>query len=84
MLVHDINNIRVAPNFLLREFECRDGSHQVVLHRELLEQLQALRDALSQLIISNLTDVLNSNGGLSGTLILNVSASFSRMPACFV
>ncbi len=48
-----INNIRVAPNFLLREFECRDGSHQVVLHRELLERLQALRDMLSRPVIIN-------------------------------
>lgn len=47
----EINNIRVAPNFLLREFECRDGSHQVVLHRELLERLQALRDALGRPVI---------------------------------
>ncbi len=51
---HEINNIRVAPNFLLREFECQDGSHQVVLqHRELLERLQALRDALGRPVIIN-------------------------------
>lgn len=49
----EINNIRVAPNFLLREFECRDGSHQVVLHRELLERLQALRDTLGRPVIIN-------------------------------
>lgn len=49
----EINNIRVAPNYLLREFECRDGSHQVVLHRELLERLQALRDALGRPVIIN-------------------------------
>ncbi len=49
----DINNIRVAPNFLLREFACKDGSHQVVLHRELLERLQALRDMLSRPVIIN-------------------------------
>ena len=41
MSEHDINNIRVAPNFLLREFACKGGSHQVVLHRELLERLQS-------------------------------------------
>jgi len=49
----EINNIRLAPNFLLREFECRDGSHQVVLHRELLERLQTLRDALGRPVIIN-------------------------------
>ena len=53
MSEHEINNIRVAPNFLLREFECRGGSRQVVLHRELLERLQALRDDLSRPVIIN-------------------------------
>jgi uncharacterized protein YcbK (DUF882 family) len=49
----EINNIRIAPNFLLREFACRDGSHEVVLHRELLERLQALRDDLGRPVIIN-------------------------------
>ncbi len=53
MSEHEINNIRVAPNFLLREFECLDGSHQVVLHRELLDRLQALRDSLARPVIIN-------------------------------
>ena len=53
MSEQEINNIRVAPNFLLREFECQDGSHQVVLHRDLLERLQALRDALGRPVIIN-------------------------------
>lgn len=50
---HHINNIQVAPNFNLREFECKDGSHQVVLHRLLLERLQVLRDALGRPVIIN-------------------------------
>lgn len=53
MSEHEINNIRLAHNFLLREFECRDGSHQVVLHRELLERLQGLRNTLGRPIIIN-------------------------------
>ncbi len=53
MSEHELNNIRVAPNFLLREFASRDGSHQVVLHRELLQRLQALRDALGRPVIIN-------------------------------
>ncbi len=53
MSKHEINNIRVAPNFLLREFECTDGSHQVVLHRVLLERLQALRNTLGRPVIIN-------------------------------
>ena len=48
-----MNNILVSPNFKLKEFECRDGSHQVVLHSELLEKLQALRSALGRPVIIN-------------------------------
>ncbi len=48
-----MNNIRVSPNFLMQEFECRDGSHQVVLHSELLEKLQSLRSALGRSVIIN-------------------------------
>ncbi len=53
MSEHEINNIRVAASFLLREFACKDGSRQVVLHRELLERLQGLRDALGRPVIIN-------------------------------
>ena len=53
MSEYEINNILVAPNFLLREFQCKDGSCQVVLHRELLERLQALRDTLGRPVIIN-------------------------------
>ena len=53
MSEHEINNIRVAPNFLLRELECKDGSRQVVLHRELLERLQLLREVLGRPVIIN-------------------------------
>ncbi len=48
-----MNNIRVAPNFVLKEFECKDGSHQVVLYSKLLEKLQKLRDLLKQPVIIN-------------------------------
>ncbi len=53
MSEHEINNIRVAPNFLLQEFECKDGSRQVVLHGELLRRLQLLREALGRPVIIN-------------------------------
>ncbi len=43
-----MNDIRVAANFHLWEFECRDGSHQVVLHSELLRRLQDLRSNLGR------------------------------------
>ncbi|MDW7660600.1 MAG: D-Ala-D-Ala carboxypeptidase family metallohydrolase [Bacillota bacterium] len=39
-----MNNIRISPNFILREFQCKDGSHQVAIHHQLLEKLQQLRD----------------------------------------
>lgn len=46
-----VNNIEVAKNFHLREFECKDGSHQVMLHSELLQRLQKLRDILNKPVI---------------------------------
>jgi len=49
-----LNNIRIAPNFLLREFQCKDGSHQVVLYSGLLQRLQRLRELVARpLIISS-------------------------------
>ena len=48
-----MNNIQVAENFLLRGFECKDGSHQVVLHSELLKRLQSLRSALGRPVYIN-------------------------------
>ncbi len=48
-----MNNIRVAESFHLREFQCKDGSHQVVLHSELLRRLQDLRSALGRPVIIN-------------------------------
>lgn len=39
-----MNRVRVSKDFVLREFECKDGSHQVVLKRDLLDKLQRLRD----------------------------------------
>ncbi len=46
-----MNNIQVAENFRLREFQCRDGSYQVVLHSGLLQKLQALRSALQRPVL---------------------------------
>ena len=43
-----MNDVRVSENFRLQEFECKDGSHQVVLHSELLQRLQSLRSALGR------------------------------------
>ncbi|SMP57148.1 YcbK family protein [Anoxynatronum buryatiense] len=46
-----MNRIKVSENFYLREFECKDGSHQVRLHPQLLEKLQQLRNKLKRPVI---------------------------------
>ena len=46
-----MNNIRISKDFLLREFECKDGSHQVMVKAELLEKLQRLRDLAKKPVI---------------------------------
>lgn len=46
-----MNNVKISTNFLLREFECRDGEHQVRLDSRLLQKLQALRDKVGRPVI---------------------------------
>ncbi|HHU77166.1 MAG TPA: DUF882 domain-containing protein [Firmicutes bacterium] len=46
-----MNNIRISPNFLLREFECKDGTHQVRIDSRLLQKLQALRDKVGRPVV---------------------------------
>ena len=46
-----MNRIKVSKNFSLHEFECRDGSHLVMLDEKLLELLQKMRDAAGQPIM---------------------------------
>ena len=41
-----MNNIQIAENFNLREFQCNGGTSEVVVYRELLERLQQLRTSL--------------------------------------
>ena len=48
-----INDIKISKNFKLSEFECKDGSHQVVVDRTLVDKLQKLRDKLNNAIIIN-------------------------------
>lgn len=47
------NDIQVSKNFKLYEFECKDGSNQVVLHPKLLELSQKLRDRLGKPVVIN-------------------------------
>ena len=46
-----MNNIQISTNFHLREFQCKDGSHQVALKRDLLDKLQLLRDSAGKPVI---------------------------------
>lgn len=46
-----INDIAISQNFKLHEFECKDGSHQVVLDPKLLQLTQKLRDRLGQSMV---------------------------------
>lgn len=45
-----LNDIQMTRNFALSEFECHDGSHEVMLDMQLVLKLQNLRDALEQSI----------------------------------
>ena len=45
-----MNDIQVSENFKLREFQCRH-CNQVILHKELLDKLQALRSGLGVPVI---------------------------------
>ncbi len=44
-------NIKISNNFTLQEFACKDGSHQVTLHHQLLAKLQHLRDLAGKPVI---------------------------------
>lgn len=48
-----VNDIQISKNFKLYEFECRDGSHQVVIHPKLLDLAQKLRDRLGKPVVIN-------------------------------
>ena len=43
-----LNDIQLTRNFSLSEFECHDGSHEVMLDMQLVLKLQVLRDAIEQ------------------------------------
>lgn len=43
-----INDISVAHNFRLYEFECHDGSNSVKVHPELIEKLQKFRELVGK------------------------------------
>jgi len=46
-----MNNIKISANFFLREFECKDGEHQVRIDSRLLQKLQVLRDKVGRPVI---------------------------------
>lgn len=43
-----INKIKISKNFILKEFECKDGNHEVRIDSKLLEKLQKLRDLINK------------------------------------
>ena len=43
-----LNDLQLTPNFRLSEFECHDGSHEVMIHNKLPGMLQALRVAINR------------------------------------
>lgn len=55
-----VNDIKVSNHFKLYEFECKDGSHQVVLHPELPEKLENLRALVSQVLSKETPLIINS------------------------
>lgn len=48
-----MNDIKISDNFKLYEFECKDGSHQVMVDPILLTKLQTLRMRLGRPITIN-------------------------------
>jgi len=46
-----LNNVVVSKNFVLKEFQCKDGNHQVVLKADLLDKLQRLRELADKPVI---------------------------------
>lgn len=77
--MNDMNDIKVAQNFRLKEFECKDGSHLVMLHSELLLRLQDLRSSLGRAVIITSgyrTEEHNTRvGGTAGSLHLKGMAA---------
>ncbi len=74
-----MNDIQVAQNFRLKEFECKDGSQQVMLHSELLQRLQDLRSSLGRPVIVTsgyrTQEHNNRVGGVAGSLHLKGMAA---------
>lgn len=48
-----INDIQIAPNFKLYEFECHDGKHEVKVHPGLVDKLQKLRELTGPITINS-------------------------------
>ncbi len=51
MFILKINDIQVAKNFKLYEFECHDGNHEVKIYQDLIDRLQRLRDLVGKPIV---------------------------------
>jgi len=51
--LHTDGNIRLSPNFLVREFSCKDGSDKILIDDELVDILQKIRDHFGKPITIN-------------------------------
>lgn len=79
--VHE--NMRVARNFLLSEFACKDGSKTIIVDFELLELLQRLRDVVGRVIITSAyrTEAYNKKvGGIATSFHLSGKAADIQVP----
>lgn len=54
------NDIQISDHFWLYEFECKDGSHQVVVQPELVEKLEILRAKVSERLGKDTPLIINS------------------------
>ena len=76
-------NMRIATNFLLSEFACKDGSKTVIVDFELLELLQRLRDVVGRVIVTSAYRTPEYNkkvGGIATSFHLSGKAADIQVP----
>jgi uncharacterized protein YcbK (DUF882 family) len=76
-------NMRIATNFLLSEFACKDGSKTVIVDFELLFLLQCLRDVVGRVIVTSAYRTPEYNkkvGGIANSFHLDGKAADIKVP----
>lgn len=46
-------NMKLSANFVVKEFQCKDGTDQVLIDLDLVKLLQAIRDKMGATITIN-------------------------------